>query len=82
MPRRREVPKRDILPDPKFGETPFVVYHGAAEVDVAALIDHCNINLSNYKVPRYVEFRTELPKSNVGKILRRELRDSAGAVAA
>jgi len=31
--------------------------------------------LTNYKVPRYIEFRDELPKSNVGKILRRELRD-------
>ena len=38
---------------------------------------HCKTNLTGYKQPRYVEFRTELPKSNVGKILRRELRDSA-----
>jgi long-chain acyl-CoA synthetase len=36
---------------------------------------HCRENLTNYKVPRAVEFRTELPKTNVGKILRRELRD-------
>ncbi len=36
---------------------------------------HCKKNLTNYKVPRYIEFRTELPKTNVGKILRRELRD-------
>ena len=35
---------------------------------------HCAENLTNYKRPRFVEFRTELPKSNVGKILRRELR--------
>lgn len=35
---------------------------------------HCVANLTNYKRPRYIEFRTELPKSNVGKILRRELR--------
>ena len=33
-------------------------------------------NLTGYKHPRYVEFRTELPKTNVGKILRRELRDA------
>jgi long-chain acyl-CoA synthetase len=38
---------------------------------------HCKTNLTGYKQPRYVEFRSELPKSNVGKILRRELRDSA-----
>jgi long-chain acyl-CoA synthetase len=36
---------------------------------------HCRENLTNYKVPRQVEFRTELPKTNVGKILRRELRE-------
>jgi len=36
---------------------------------------HCAANLTNYKRPRYIEFRDELPKTNVGKILRRELRD-------
>ncbi len=35
---------------------------------------HCHQNLTNYKCPKYVEFRTELPKTNVGKILRKELR--------
>jgi long-chain acyl-CoA synthetase len=39
----------------------------------------CKENLTGYKLPRYIEFRTDLPKSNVGKILRRELRDSAKA---
>ena len=38
------------------------------------LIDHCRDNLTNYKIPKLVEFRDELPKTNVGKILRRELR--------
>jgi long-chain acyl-CoA synthetase len=38
------------------------------------LIQHCRDNLTNYKVPKLVEFRAELPKTNVGKILRRELR--------
>lgn len=38
------------------------------------LIQHCRDNLTNYKVPKLIEFRDELPKSNVGKILRRELR--------
>ncbi len=36
---------------------------------------HCAANLTNYKRPKFVEFRTELPKSNVGKILRKDLRD-------
>ncbi len=40
------------------------------------LIDYCRTQLTGYKVPRDIEFRKELPKSNVGKILRRELRDS------
>ena len=39
------------------------------------LITHCRQHLTGYKVPKLVEFREELPKSNVGKILRRELRD-------
>ncbi len=40
------------------------------------VIDHCRKNLTNYKVPKLIEFRNELPKTNVGKILRRELRKS------
>ena len=43
------------------------------EVDVIA---HCKINLTGYKVPKLVEFRDELPKSNVGKILHKDLRES------
>lgn len=42
------------------------------ERDVA---DYCAKNLTGYKKPKYIEFRTDLPKTNVGKILRRELRD-------
>ncbi|WP_158784886.1 long-chain-fatty-acid--CoA ligase FadD [Pantoea sp. BAV 3049] len=41
------------------------------------LIAHCKKHLTGYKIPRLVEFREELPKTNVGKILRRELRDEA-----
>ena len=43
-------------------------------LDEATLIKHCRENLTNYKVPKLIEFRDELPKTNVGKILRRELR--------
>lgn len=39
------------------------------------LVEYCRTQLTGYKVPRDIEFRDELPKSNVGKILRRELRD-------
>ena len=42
-----------------------------------ALIAHCRESLTGYKIPHQVEFRDELPKTNVGKILRRALRDGA-----
>jgi len=42
------------------------------------LRQHCSENLTGYKKPRYIEFVSELPKTNVGKILRRELRDTYG----
>ena len=42
-----------------------------------ALIEHCRGQLTGYKVPRHIYFRKDLPKTNVGKILRRELRDEA-----
>jgi fatty-acyl-CoA synthase len=68
-------------PDPKFGETPFVVYHGPAEIDVAALIGWCNANLSNYKVPRYVAFSSDpLPRLATGKLSKPAVRERyAGA---
>ena len=64
------------IPDDKSGEVVkvFIVKKDPSltEEEVRA---HCRENLTNYKVPRQVEFRTELPKTNVGKILRRELRE-------
>lgn len=39
------------------------------------ILDFCRENLTNYKIPKHIEFKDELPKTNVGKILRRELRD-------
>ena len=42
-----------------------------------ALLDYCAERLTNYKRPKYIIFRQELPKTNVGKVLRRELRDDA-----
>ncbi len=47
-----------------------------------ALIAFCRTELTGYKIPRHVYFRTELPKTNVGKILRRALRDELRAAAA
>ncbi|MBQ0932730.1 long-chain-fatty-acid--CoA ligase [Ideonella sp. 4Y16] len=63
------------VPDAKSGEAVklFVVRKDATldEDDVAR---YCNENFTAYKRPKYIEFRDELPKSNVGKVLRRELR--------
>jgi len=65
------------VPDEKQGEAIkiYVVKDDPAltEDEVA---HHCRENLTGYKMPKYIEFRDELPKSNVGKILRRELRTS------
>ena len=64
--------------DKKSGEAVklFVVRRDPA-LTVEHVLDHCRNHLTPYKCPRDVEFRRELPKSNVGKILRRELRDEA-----
>ena len=63
-------------PDEKSGEAVklFVVKKDGA-LTAAALLAHCHSLLTSYKCPREVEFRDELPKSNVGKILRRQLRE-------
>ncbi len=63
------------IPDEKSGEVPklFIVKKDQALTDKEVL-DFCRKNLTGYKVPRAVEFRTELPKSPVGKILRKDLR--------
>jgi long-chain acyl-CoA synthetase len=66
------------IPDAKAGEAVKVVIvkqdPAVTEADIRA---YCEVNLTGYKRPKVVEFRTELPKTPVGKILRRELRDAA-----
>ncbi len=66
------------VPDERSGETVkvFVVRKDPA-LSPAQIIAHCRKDLTGYKIPRHVEFRTNLPKTNVGKILRRELRDAS-----
>ena len=65
------------VPDEKSGEAVkvFVVKKDPA-LTADAIKAFCRDNLTGYKQPRMIEFRTELPKSNVGKILRKELRDA------
>jgi len=66
------------VPDAKAGEAVKVVIvkkdPNLTEADVRS---YCELNLTGYKRPKIVEFRTDLPKTPVGKILRRELRDKS-----
>jgi long-chain acyl-CoA synthetase len=57
------------------GERPkaFEVLKQGKTTDQEEILDFCRQNLTPHKVPRYVEFRDSLPKSQVGKVLRREL---------
>ncbi|MEG7475596.1 AMP-binding enzyme, partial [Serratia marcescens] len=64
------------VPSEVSGETVKIcVVKKDASLTKEELLTHCRRHLTGYKVPKIVEFRDELPKSNVGKILRRELRD-------
>ncbi len=68
------------VPDEKSGEAvKVVIVKKDPNLSADDIKNHCRHELTGYKQPRYIEFRTELPKTNVGKILRRELRDSAAA---
>jgi long-chain acyl-CoA synthetase len=64
-------------PDERSGEVvKIVVLRSDPTLTEAALLDHCRKHLTDYKLPKLVEFRSEpLPKTNLGKILRRQLRD-------
>ncbi len=65
------------VPDEKAGEAvKVVIVKKDEQVSAADVKAYCEANLTGYKRPRFIEFRADLPKSPVGKILRRELRDS------
>ncbi|HTJ06390.1 MAG TPA: long-chain-fatty-acid--CoA ligase [Caldimonas sp.] len=66
------------VPDSKAGEAvKLVIVRKDPSVTEAAVRAYCEANLTGYKRPKIVEFRTDLPKTPVGKVLRRELRDKA-----
>lgn len=76
MPQVLEVAAVGV-PDDKSGEAvKVVIVKKDSSLTVEQVKAFCKENLTGYKLPRFVEFRTELPKTNVGKILRRELRDA------
>ena len=79
MPQVLEVAAVGV-PDEKSGEAvKVVIVPKDPSLTAEQVIAHARVNLTGYKRPHYVEFRKELPKTNVGKILRRELRESATA---
>ncbi len=62
--------------DEKFGETPLAVVFATGDVDVPALIEHCNEHLADYKVPRYVAVEREpMPRTATGKLSKPPLRE-------
>ena len=70
------------VPDDKSGEAvKVVVIRKDPALTAEDVLKHCREHLTGYKIPKYVEFRTELPKTPVGKVLRRELRDAPKAKA-
>jgi long-chain acyl-CoA synthetase len=71
------------VPDERSGEAvkAFVVKRDQS-VTAEDIIKFCHQQLTNYKIPKQIEFRSDLPKTNVGKILRRQLRDEKKAAAA
>ncbi|MCE5283858.1 MAG: long-chain fatty acid--CoA ligase, partial [Deltaproteobacteria bacterium] len=68
------------VPDEYRGETvkAYVVLKPGEVADAEEIIAHCQKTLASYKVPKLVEFIDELPKSAVGKVLRRELKERHG----
>jgi long-chain acyl-CoA synthetase len=68
------------VPDPGSGEAvKLFVVRRDPDLTAESLMAYCHEQLTGYKRPKHIEFRNELPKTNVGKILRRELRDSKAA---
>ena len=71
------------LPNERGGEVvaAYVVINAGSQLTKTDLLQYCRHELTAYKVPKIIKFCTDLPKSNVGKVLRRELRDSELAAA-
>jgi long-chain acyl-CoA synthetase len=75
MPRRAGVRLRRCADDKTGEAVKLVIVKKNPDLTEAQVREYCKANLTGYKQPKVVEFRTELPKTPVGKILRRELRD-------
>jgi long-chain acyl-CoA synthetase len=69
------------LPDTMMGEEvcAYIVPRSGVEMTSAEIIEHCQSNLAKYKTPKFVEFVSALPKTNIGKIQKKEIRKMAVA---
>ena len=65
------------VPDPVLGEVGryYIIPQPGTEITEAEIIEYCKKNLADYKVPRQIEFRTELPLTPVGKIMKSQLKE-------
>jgi long-chain acyl-CoA synthetase len=72
------------LPDPRWGEAVkvYIVLKDGQAATPQEIIDYCHQRMASYKVPKFVEFRRELPRTLVGKYLRRKLIEEELAQAA
>ena len=67
------------VPDAQSGEAvKLFIVRKEPKLTAADVMAHARKSLTGYKVPRHVEFVSDLPKSNVGKVLRRALKETAG----
>ena len=68
------------VPDDKSGEAvKVVIVRKDPDLTKEAVIEYCKTQLTGYKLPRHVEFRDTLPKTPIGKVLRRDLRETLKA---
>ncbi len=62
--------------DQKFGETPLAIVYSKQDIDIPDLIRHCNIQLADYKVPRYVALESDpMPRTATGKLSKPSMRE-------
>jgi acyl-CoA synthetase (AMP-forming)/AMP-acid ligase II len=67
------------VPDERWGEVGVAIVVLRSEATAEELLAHCRARLAGFKVPRAVRFAEQLPRSAAGKLLRREVREHAGA---
>jgi long-chain acyl-CoA synthetase len=64
------------VPDPYWGEKIVALVVPKAPIDIEELLEHCKKNLTGYKIPQEIKIVESLPKSSIGKVLKRKLRET------